>query len=124
MISMPDILDQASTPELRARPKWLAHDGARGSLTPERMEQLGLRPEVNTEEAAQILDCDRRTVVKYIKNGLLEWRDVSPPGNRRPTFRITLASVVEMRNSYRKSFPRPADGGQEPHPQNLAWPTL
>ena len=64
-------------------------------------DEANLPKEVSTNEAAQILGCDKKTVLKYIDQGLLEWRDMSPPSSTRPTYRLKLDSVLRLRNSYR-----------------------
>jgi hypothetical protein len=80
---------------------FLLESGRKGVLSPEELEKLGLPREVTAAEAAQILDCDRKTVVRYIRDGVLEWRDVAPPSSCHPEYRIKLDSVVALRTSYR-----------------------
>ena len=72
-------------------------------------------PEIPLAQAASILGVDRKTVVKYLNAGLLEWRDIAPPGSSRPAFRLKLESVTRMRTSYRTGPIRPmAAGGGRP----------
>lgn len=72
-----------------------------------------LPPEVSLIEAAHLLGVDKKTVIKYIRGGLLEWRNIAPPTSSRPTFRIKLDSVVNLRTHYstgmvRGPLPRPS----------------
>lgn len=60
-----------------------------------------LPEEVSLAESAAILGVDKHTVKKYIDEGLLEWRNVAPPSSARPTYRVTLRSVVRLRTTYR-----------------------
>ena len=62
--------------------------------------------EVSVREAADILGVDKHLVLKYLDAGWLEWRDVSAPGSSRPTFRLKLDSVLQMRTTYRTGRPR------------------
>jgi sulfur carrier protein ThiS len=96
------------------RLEFLREQGVKGALSPEELEKLDLPREVTTREAAQILDCDPKTVTKYIRHGDLEWRDIAAPDSSRPNYRITIASVLEMRQSYRRSFPQVSGERQQP----------
>lgn len=71
-----------------------SHDGA-----------VAVPPEVSLTEAARLLNVDRKTVTKYLRAGMLLWRDIAPPGSVRPTYRIKLASVIAIRNDYRSECP-------------------
>lgn len=74
---------------------------------------LDLPKEVTTAEAARIFRCDTKTVLKYLRNGLLEWRDAAAPGSSRPYYRITLDSVLRLRTSYQFSTIHPARLAQQ-----------
>ena len=63
--------------------------------------KLDLPPEVSLAEAARIANCDKKTVIRYLQDGLLEWRDIAPPSSSRPTYRIKLASILALRTGYR-----------------------
>ena len=52
-------------------------------------------------EAARILNVDRKTALRYLNGGLLEWRNIAPPGSSRVCYRVTLESVMRMRTTYR-----------------------
>ena len=71
------------------------------------LQRLGLPEEVTTQQAAAILGCCKHTVLQYLADGLLEWRDVAPPSSNRPVFRLTLRSVLELRLAYRRDNPHP-----------------
>jgi len=68
--------------------------------------ELKLPPEVSLAEAARIANCDKKTVIRYIKDGVLEWRNIAPPSSSRPTYRIKLASLLAMRTAYHFGDPR------------------
>ena len=63
-------------------------------------DRLELPPEVSLSEAAEVLGVDKKTVIKYLRGGLLEWRNIAPPTSSRPTFRIKLESVLNLRTHY------------------------
>lgn len=46
------------------------------AISPEELAKLDLPPEITTKEAAQILGREPKMVFKYIRSGLLEFRDV------------------------------------------------
>jgi hypothetical protein len=71
------------------------------------VQRLGLPEEVTTRQAAAILGCCKHTVLQYLADGLLEWRDLAPPSSHRPVFRLTLRSVLELRLAYRRDDPHP-----------------
>jgi len=71
------------------------------------LQRLDLPEEVTTQQAATILGCCKHTVLQYLADGLLEWRDVAPPSSNRPVFRLTLRSVLELRLAYRRDNPHP-----------------
>jgi hypothetical protein len=75
----------------------------RGSL----LHKLDLPEEVTTRQAAEVLGCSKHTVLQYLEEGLLEWRNTAPPSSDRPVYRITLRSVLELRLGYRRGA-RPA----------------
>jgi hypothetical protein len=62
-------------------------------------------PEVSLRKAAEILGVDPKTATKYLRAGMLQWRDIAPPGSVRPTYRIKLESVIAIRNGYRSDSP-------------------
>jgi hypothetical protein len=87
------------------------------------LQRLALPEEVTTQQAAAILGCCKHTVLQYLADGLLEWRDVAPPSSNRPVFRLTLRSVLELRLAYRRANPyppRPAQRtkGRSPRPSS------
>jgi hypothetical protein len=96
------------------RLEFLKEHGVKSALSPEELEKLNLPREVTTREAAQILGCDPKIVTKYIRHGDLEWRDIAAPDSSRPNYRITIASVLKMRQSYRRSFPQVSGERQQP----------
>jgi hypothetical protein len=74
------------------------------------VQRLDLPEEVGTGEAAAILNCSKHTVLQYLEEGLLEWRDAAPPSSTRPVYRITLRSVLDLRLGYQRGSPRPRAG--------------
>ena len=74
---------------------------------PKLLKDLGVPEEVSTREAAEILGCDRASVLRHIREGHLEWRDVSTPGSSRPMFRIKLDGVLAIRTAYKRMIPAP-----------------
>jgi len=71
------------------------------------VKHLELPEEVTTQEAAAILGCCKHTVLQYLAEGLLEWRNAAPPSSQRPVYRLTLRSVLELRLGYRRGSPHP-----------------
>jgi hypothetical protein len=71
----------------------------------QRIHQLDLPPEVSLAEAASVANCDKKTIIRYMRDGLLEWRNIAPPSSSRPTYRIKLASVIALRTTYRHESP-------------------
>ena len=71
------------------------------------VERLNLPEEVTSQEAATILGCCKHTVLQYLEEGLLEWRNIAPPSSDRPVYRFTLRSVTELRLGYQRGSPRP-----------------
>jgi hypothetical protein len=71
------------------------------------LKRLDLPEEVSTQQAAAILGCCKHTVLQYLEDGLLEWRNAAPPSSNRPVFRLTLRSVLELRLTYQRGSPRP-----------------
>jgi hypothetical protein len=61
--------------------------------------------ELSVSQAAKVLGVDRKTVLKYLGGGLLEWRDIAPPGSTRPTYRMKRESVIAIRTTYRATGP-------------------
>jgi hypothetical protein len=68
---------------------------------------IELPDEVSTEEAAHLLGTTKHTVLKYLQDGLLEWRNAAPKSSHRPVYRLTLRSVENLRASYRRGQNRP-----------------
>jgi hypothetical protein len=66
---------------------------------------IDLPPEVSLAEAARIANCDKKTVIRYLRDGVLEWRNIAPPSSSRPTYRIKLESVLALRTAYRACSP-------------------
>jgi hypothetical protein len=81
------------------------HDEARDAA--DLLRRLDLPEEVSTKQAAAILGCCRHTVLQYLADGLLEWRNTAPPSSTRPVFRLTLRSVLELRRAYQHGSPHP-----------------
>jgi hypothetical protein len=85
------------------------HDEIRGQPDPGQAPDssdliacLNLPEEVTTQQAATILGCSKHTVLRYLQEGLLEWRNAAPPSSNRPVFRFTLRSVLELRLDYQR----------------------
>lgn len=57
-------------------------------------------PEVSTSEAAKLLGVSRDVVLAYRAEGLLPYRNVSPPSSSRPSYRYPREAVMRLRNSY------------------------
>jgi hypothetical protein len=68
--------------------------------------RLNLPEEVTAQQAAAILGCCKHTVLQYLQEGLLEWRNIAPPSSNRPVFRLTVRSVLELRLGYQRGSPR------------------
>jgi hypothetical protein len=71
------------------------------------IQKLNLPEEVSTQEAAGILNCCKHTVLQYLADDLLEWRNTAPPSSKRPVYRFTLRSVLELRLGYQRGNPHP-----------------
>jgi hypothetical protein len=71
------------------------------------MLTLKLPAEVSIAQAARILNCDRKTVRRYIDGGMIEWRDKATPGSTQLTFALKRESVVAIRTEYRTGKPTP-----------------
>lgn len=67
----------------------------------------GLEEECSVQEAADILCCDRKTVIRMIDDGQLEWRNAAPLSSTRAIYRLKASSVIELRNSYSRSGTEP-----------------
>lgn len=85
---------------------------------------LNLPQEVNTAEAAKILGVSRRTVIRYIEDGLLLARDVAPMRSKQKNYRMPLEAVVEMRTGYvvqhrHKSEPKQQRRTRQYEPQTM-----
>lgn len=63
-------------------------------------ERLDLPKELSLSQAAELLGVDKKTVARYIRDGVLEWRNIAPPSSSRPTFRIKLESALRFRTRY------------------------
>jgi hypothetical protein len=70
------------------------------------LQRLNLPEEVTTQQAA-ILGCCKHTVLHYLEQWLLEWRNASPPCSPRPVYRLTLRSVLALRLGYQRGSPPP-----------------
>lgn len=57
--------------------------------------------EVSIAEAAHVLDCDPNTVRKMIRHGMLRARNTSGKWASRARYAIELASVLDIRCTYR-----------------------
>jgi hypothetical protein len=71
------------------------------------VKRLALPEEVSTQQASEILGCCKHTVLQFLDDGLLEWRNAAPPSSNRPVFRFTLRSVLQLRLAYKTGSPRP-----------------
>ena len=69
------------------------------------IDGLALPQEVSLADAAIIANCDKKTIIRYMQDGLLEWRNIAPPSSSRPTYRLKLASVVALRTAYHRETP-------------------
>ena len=69
------------------------------------IDGLDLPQEVSLADAAMIANCDKKTIIRYMQDGVLEWRNIAPPSSSRPTYRLKLASVVALRTAYRRENP-------------------
>ena len=86
----------------QGRPK-----AVRATAASDLVKRLDLPEEVTTQQAAAILGCCKHTVLQYLADGLLEWRDLAPAASNRPVFRLTLRSVLALRLAYRRDNPHP-----------------
>jgi hypothetical protein len=77
------------------------------------IKDLNLPKEVTTREASEILGCCKHTVLQYLAEGLLEWRNAAPPSSLRPVYRFTVRSVLEIRLGYQRGISR------SPQPRKL-----
>lgn len=59
-----------------------------------------LREEVSAQQAAVILGVSKDTVLANLKGGVLPYRNIATPNSSRPTYRIPLDKVRELRKSY------------------------
>jgi hypothetical protein len=89
------------------------------------IEGLDLPREVSLAEAATIANCDKKTIIRYMRDGLLEWRNIAPPSSSRPTYRLKLTSVVALRTAYCHESPLRHHRVDEPAPtiRPLSRPT-
>ncbi len=60
----------------------------------------GLPPEVGLREAAEMLGCDRKTVLRMIRESVLPWRDAATASSSRPLYRLRRDDVVRLRTTY------------------------
>jgi hypothetical protein len=90
-------------------------DGAEGNGS-QRHEEFGEPPEeVGTARAAEVLGVSKDTVLKLKAAGLLEHRNIAPPGSSRPVYAFTLRSVMELRTSYERDEPHPRRQPESPN---------
>src|SRR6516162_10229337 len=59
-----------------------AVDGSTGAGDCFVVKRVELPEEVTTQEAAEILGCCKHTVLHYLAEGLLEWRNAAPPSSQ------------------------------------------
>ncbi len=64
------------------------------------LESLRLPAELSLAEAATVLGVDKKTVLRYMRDGVIEWRNIAPPSSSRPTFRVKLESALKLRTAY------------------------
>lgn len=79
-----------------------------------------LNEELSLREAAKELHCDPKTVIRYIEDGLLQWRNSAPPSSTRPRYRIKTDSVLQIRNSYRLGTPQAVEPERARKPRKRA----
>jgi hypothetical protein len=77
-------------------------------------QPLELPEEVGTERASEILGVSKDTLVGYLKEGRLPYRDIALRSSSRPVFRIPLAAVLEMRTGHEVAEPPTAPLPREP----------
>lgn len=75
------------------------------------INRLNLPEEVTTQQAAEILGCCKHTVLQYLEEGFLEWRNAAPLSSARPVYRFTLRSVLELRLGYKVGSANPQGRG-------------
>jgi hypothetical protein len=92
-----------------------APEGASGNLA--------LPPEVSLAEAARIANCDKKTVIRYLRDGVLQWRNIAPPSSSRPTYRIRLDTVLAIRTTYRSGHSH-TGLKSDPHETRRSNPTV
>lgn len=73
------------------------------------LQPLPLKDELSLRETATVLGCDTKTVIHYIDDGVLEWRNAAPPSSTRKLYKLKTESVLNFRNSYRLSTTQAAD---------------
>jgi predicted ArsR family transcriptional regulator len=88
------------------------------------IERLNLPAEVSTQEAAAILGCCKHTVLQYLEEGLLEWRNIAPPSSNRPIYRFTLRSVTELRLAYQRGSARPPQASKATEKKRRSKPAF
>ena len=96
---------ESGRPERPHRPERVAPPNAASAK--EEDPDTSLPPEVSLAEAARIANCDKKTVLRYLNDGLLEWRNIAPPSSSRPTYRVRLSSIIALRTTYRYGPPAP-----------------
>lgn len=57
-------------------------------------------PELSVPQAAKILGVDANTVRRYVRDGELPARDISPAKSTRTSYRVPLDAVEAMRCGY------------------------
>jgi hypothetical protein len=62
---------------------------------------LQVGEECSVDFAAKVLGVDRKTVLKYIAEGVLEWRNAAAPSSTRKRYRVRMASVLRLCSAYR-----------------------
>jgi hypothetical protein len=73
------------------------------------LSKLDLPEEIGVNEAAMILNVSRRTVIRYIEDGVLIARDAAPLRSKHKSYRLPLKAVIEMRTDYTiQQRPKPA----------------
>lgn len=48
-----------------------------------------------TKDVAEFMGLDQQTIMRYIRNGLLEAVDLNKPGSKRPCYRLTAQAVQD-----------------------------
>jgi len=59
-----------------------------------------VKEEIGLKEACKLLNVGKFTVMKYVNQGLIQYRNVSSPDSSRNKYKFLLADVLAIRNNY------------------------